>query len=295
MHRAHAAALVAALLAGGCAATANRPPTPAARLTGAELDQFPRSADDRYFLIVFGSESVPRRPKYTHSWATVARATGGRVVEAHTISWLPAKVDIEPLRFTVEPGANFDLCATLKIVRDTDQKIALWGPYEIGHRLYHRFQVQKAFLESGAIGYQCIDNVGEAARNGNGCDCIHAVTDMDPIYDRARYPLAFYGQAASKNLVGRIMRSPVVIDPPRTHDWVIAQLGLDGYPIRQREYRGRTVPYEPGSTGDLTAPPRPPLPVPVPRPPAPADTPAPPPGSPPEAPPAAPAVPPKKS
>ena len=75
------AAVLAVVAGGGCALTATRPPTPAARLTGPELDQFPRSPDDRFFIIVFGSESFPKRPKYTHSWATVVRATGGTVVQ----------------------------------------------------------------------------------------------------------------------------------------------------------------------------------------------------------------------
>ena len=39
------------------------------------------------------------------------------------------------------------------------------------------------------------DSRGEAARTGDGCDCIHAVTDMDPAYPRAGYPLLLYGQA----------------------------------------------------------------------------------------------------
>lgn len=285
------AAVLAVVAGNGCAAFAVRPPTPAARLTGAELDQFPRSPDDRYYVIVFGSESFPKQPRYTHSWATVVRAVGGTVVESHTISWLPAKIDINPLRFAVEPGANVDLCTTLKNAADTNQKVAMWGPYELGHRPYNRFLVQKQFLESGAIGYQCIDTVGEAARTGTGCDCIHAITDMDPIYTRARYPLAYFGEAASKNLVRRIMQSPVVIDPPRTHDWIIPQLGLDQYRIARKVYRGPSVPYEPGTTGDLTeVPPRAALPVPLPVPapraaPKADDTPAPPPGSPPGAPP----------
>jgi hypothetical protein len=61
--------------------------------------------------------------------------------------------------------------------------------------------VQKGFLESGAIGYQAIDVVGEAARNGNGCDCIHAITDQDPLFTRNRYPLRRFGNSASEFIV----------------------------------------------------------------------------------------------
>ena len=37
--------------------------------------------------------------------------------------------------------------------------------YEGRPRFYRRFVVQKQFLESGTVGYQCVDNVGEAARD----------------------------------------------------------------------------------------------------------------------------------
>ena len=101
------------------------------------------------------------------------------------------------------------------------------------------------FLESGRIGYQCIDSVGEAARCGNGCDCIHAVTDMDPMYDRRRYPLSYNGEAASRHVVREIHIRPVVICPTADHGWLLPKLGLDRYPIDRQKYSGRTVPNTP--------------------------------------------------
>ena len=138
----------------------------------------------------------------------------------------------------------------------------MWGPYEVWHGFASRFRTQKAFLDSGAVGYQCVDTVGEAARLGNGCDCIHAITDMDPAYPRGRYPLAVYGQPATAHVVRRMMHSPIFIDPPRTHDWLIPRLGLTAYPIERREYRGTVVPHVPGSPADLDSAPRLPLPTP---------------------------------
>jgi hypothetical protein len=167
------------------------------------------------------------------------------VLEVFTISWLPAKLDINPLSFRVEPGTNVDLHATIRNSLRTNQDIAMWGPYEVWHGFAHRFLTQKEFLDSGAVGYQCVDTVGEAARTGLGCDCIHAVTDMDPVYARWRYPLALYGQPATANLVSRLMHSPVTIGAPCTHDWLIPRLGLCEYPIERRTYRGRVVPHEP--------------------------------------------------
>lgn len=206
-------------------------------LTATDLDAVPGAADDRYFLAVFGSESTPKTAAKTHVFATVARVVGGTVVESHTISWVPATADIHPYRFKVEPGKNFGLQETLQFCDRTGQRVAMWGPFEIGPRPYHRFLVQKEFLDSGGVGYQCLDAVGEA-HNGSGCNCIHAVTDMDPRYGRANYPLIFFGQSAAHRFVRRIVQSPAVIDPPQAHGWVAAQLGLDGSPIERKCYTG---------------------------------------------------------
>jgi hypothetical protein len=121
----------------------------------------------------------------------------------------------------------------------------MWGPYEDGPGLFQRFLVQKQFLESGRIGYQCIDSLGEAARTGCGCDCIHAITDMDPIFDRARYPLAYFGEAASRNIVRQIHERPIIVCPGRCHDWLIPLLGLDRYPIERQKWNGAALEYTP--------------------------------------------------
>lgn len=238
----------------GCAVLAKKTPTPAAQLTVAELAQIQPVTGEHFYLLVFGSHDPLRRPANTHTWATLVRAidqAGGAPpqLEVDTISWLPSTLDIHPLRFRIEPGANVDLQATIQNSLRTNQRIALWGPYELSPSFAHRFLMQKQFLESGAVGYQCVDNVGESARTGLGCDCIHAITDMDPIYPRWRYPLFFYGQSASEHLVRRLMHSPIFINPPLTHDWLLAPLGLNDYPIEQRTYRGRVIPYQPGAAG----------------------------------------------
>lgn len=164
-----------------------------------------------------------------------------------TISWLPAELPINARSRNVEPGRNYGLHETNKYMVDTRQHLAMWGPYEVWHGFAYRFRVQKGFLDSGAVGYQCIDSRGEAAREGNGCDCIHAVTDMDPALPRSGYPLFLYGELASARLVRRIMHSPVTIGAPATHDWIIPRLGLDQYPFVHRQYRGRVEPYDPAS------------------------------------------------
>jgi hypothetical protein len=240
-----------AAVASGCALCAKRPDTPAGHIDRVALAQTPPTPNVRHYLILFGSEAgCPKKPELTHTWATLVTATcvpgGGEPhLDVETISWLPANLHIRPDSKEVEPGKNFDLETTLGESVRTNQDIAMWGPYEVWHGFAHRFRVQKEFLESGRVGYQCIDSRGEAARTGTGHNCIHAVTDMDPLFGRGRYILAFYGQAATRNFLGRLMKAPEIIDPPTTHDWIVPRIGLDRYPIVKREYRGPTVAFTP--------------------------------------------------
>jgi hypothetical protein len=236
--------------AGGCATLATKPPTPADDITPRQAAAVAAAPGERYFILVFGSQSTPKRPKYTHSWATVVKVAGcegpgASAVEEQTISWLPASLDIRPGSFRVEPGANFALHFTIEEVLRHGERVSVWGPYEVGPGLAYRFQVQKGFLESGRVGYQCIDSIGEAARTGAGCDCIHAVTDMDPLFDRNQYPLAYFGDSASLNIVRQLHTRPIILCPEADHGWLLPLLGLDQYPIERRSYCGRTVPYTP--------------------------------------------------
>ena len=266
--------LCAVLQACGCSALAQKTPTPAAQLNGQELSRLPVPPNERYYLLLFGSQDALHRPKYTHTWATVVKATctpgcPDPALEVHTISWLPTSLDIRPLSREVEPGTNLGLNDTLNYVLGGKEKVVMWGPYQVSYPFTVRFLTQKAFLDSGAVGYQCDDVIGEAARYGNGCDCIHAITDMDPLYPRWRYPLAVYGVRATANTLRRFMHSPVFIEPRTTHDWLIGRLGLDQYPIHRRTYHGRVDPDGGDGTGDLDggrAVLRPPTPPPVPGP-----------------------------
>ena len=247
--------LIVLLLAGlaGCAVTAKRTPTPAADLTRDELESPPKPANERYYVMVFGSQRVYYlRPAYTHTWATVVKATwtdgcAEPELQVDTISGLPAGLDIEPLRFSVETGVNLDLYQTLDFVIGNGEEVVMWGPYELRTSMYRRSLIHKQFLESGVVGYQCIDTVGESARTGLGCDCIHAISDMDPQYDRYRYPLIFYGFPASRRLVHEAARRQAFIDDDVEHDWLICRLGLDRYPIERRAqpYQGIRRPIDP--------------------------------------------------
>jgi hypothetical protein len=235
--------------ASGCASFATKPPTPAGEIPPRQAAAIEAPPGERYFILVFGSQSTPKRPKYTHSWATVVKVTGcdgpgAPTVEEQTISWMPASLDIKPLSFHVEAGANLTLHFTIEEMLRNKERVSVWGPYEVGPGLFYRFGVQKGFMESGRVAYQCIDSLGEA-RSGAGCDCIHAVTDMDPLFARNRYPLSYFGDSASLHIVRQIQTRPIIICPEADHGWLLPLLGLDSYPIERRSYFGRTVPYTP--------------------------------------------------
>jgi hypothetical protein len=242
--------IAAACAVGGCATFAKKPPTPADDITPRQAAAIPAPPDERYFVIVFGSQSAPKVPKFTHSWAAVVKVTGcdkpeSRKVEMHTISWMPATLNIRTASCRVEPGTNLGLHFTIEEMLRNGEHVAFWGPYEVGPGFFYRFQVQKAFMESGRVGYQCIDSFGEAARCGTGCNCFHAISDMDPLFDRNQYPLSYFGESASLNLVRQIQTRPIIICPNADHTWLLPALELDKYPIDRRVYLGRSVPYTP--------------------------------------------------
>jgi hypothetical protein len=229
--------LLLALLPSGCATFSAQPATPARYLDLRGLEQAPPC--ERYYLLVFSSENELRQPRYTHTWATavrvVQRGAGQEPwVEHHSISWMPATLEIHPLRFRVEPGVNLNLHDSItKVALANREDIKLWGPYECKPRLYTRFLVQKQFMESSKMGYQCIDTVGEAGAKGNGSNCIHAISDMDPEHGRQQYPLTRYGFAAGREITRRIRELGGLVQPERTHDYLIPALGLNAYPIER--------------------------------------------------------------
>jgi hypothetical protein len=231
-----------ALLSGGCALTAKPTPSPAPGTDVRGLDLPPPG--EHFYVIVFASQNFLKQPAYSHTFATVAHAaeTGGgpcgqTVQQHHTISWLPATLDIHPLRLHPEQGVNLGLLETLDWALKNGERISEWGPYECRPRFYRRFLVQKDFMESGSVGYQCVDNIGESARTGDGCDCIHAITDMDSLFSRANYPLIWYGEDASGNIVERLHERDWLLSATVIHDWLNEPLGLNAYPIIHRRYK----------------------------------------------------------
>jgi hypothetical protein len=232
------------LLAAGCALNAVRPPTPAATLTVDSGE--PPPPGERFFVLVWAAQRSVRLPRSSHTWVTVVRAAvpcPGRaeILEAHTISWLPATLDIRVLACRPEPGVNLTLDETLSFAAYNGARVSLWGPFECRASFYRRFLVQKQFLETSGIGYHAVDNLGEAARTGDACCCIHGVTDTDPEFGRANYPLIWYGDSASEHVANRLREDATILNPETEHDEVFAAMGLEGRAIRRRHFDDRLI------------------------------------------------------
>jgi hypothetical protein len=220
----------------GCAQFALQPDTPAKHISYIDLND-PAPPGERYYLLVFGSQTTPKVPRFTHTWVTFIRVPGdSSAIEQNTISWMPATLFIKTFQPFVEPGVNLTMTESIEMARSYGERVSLWGPYEIPPGLYRKLMLQKGYIESGAIGYQCIDTFGEAGWHGRGSNCIHAISDADAMFARQAYPLAYFGDSASQNILRQLVFRGAIPDVQTTHDWLIPRLGLDQYPIERREY-----------------------------------------------------------
>jgi hypothetical protein len=191
-------------------------------------------ADEAYFMIVFGSETTPKVLKYTHTWITYVRVVGQgcdpagwSVASAHTISWLPATLNVRVFAPHPEPGVNLDLYRTLDFVLSTGQSVDVWAPMRVGPELYQVSVDQWHRLERGEALYQAID-----PRRLGIHDCIHANTDLDPQFGQGHYPLIRIGKPASAYIVKQIGLRGQYFSPYEDTTWIISALGIDRYPVR---------------------------------------------------------------
>jgi hypothetical protein len=196
----------------------------------------PARAGEAYFVMVFGSQQTPNNPNYSHTWATFVRATGegpgpqGYRLEAHTISWLPENLIVRTRALLPECGRNFDLHATTRYALANDERVSLWGPYQIDPELYGRALKQIDLLESGQVRYKAVDTGYRSDRVSN---CIHAVSSIAEGH-RLRIASPLWGQTASYFVTRELQ--PWIIDcDQRKFEWVGTALGLDWYPIIYRD------------------------------------------------------------
>jgi hypothetical protein len=194
------------------------------------------SVDVRYFAIIFGAESCPKRARFTHSWATMVKATRDPAqpesyqLAVQTISWMPRSLVIRPLALRGECGVNLSLEATFRDCFAKGECVVMWGPYEFdparAEETYNRVCAQVARLNSGCVLYKCIDP-DRGRRSTYISNCIHAVTDLDRYLPRPSYnEFRNYGLDASRFMV-QVLASRHRFDVKVTHPWIADALGID--------------------------------------------------------------------
>ncbi len=203
-------------------------------LLGSYLTAYPAQNSDKYYMVVFASQGEPVIPRTAHTFATFVRVSerpkagdgAGSPVTAHTISWLPASLEIVPARPAPEKGKNLDLPATLKWAKSGKARIVAWGPYEIKKELFDKALQQIDRLNSGRIAYKALDL---RYRGGGASNCIHAVSDVDTEGGLLQTGTAF-GEAASERVVRHLRRW--IADAPKTHAKIAAELKLAEFEVR---------------------------------------------------------------
>jgi hypothetical protein len=194
-------------------------------------------AGEAYYMLIFGSQRpVVNRPKYSHTFATFVRyidgcgGSPGPQVEAFTLSWLPVKGELTITTLRPECGRNYDLHSTIRLVMSQGQRVSVWGPYQVHRVLYERAYCQKCRLDSGTMQYKTVDvgYPGECVSN-----CIHSIIGVSPDAPNLHIGPPGWGETAS--YFATLSMRPWIIDPSRTHDWLLGQLGLCGYPLVRRD------------------------------------------------------------
>jgi hypothetical protein len=194
-------------------------------------------AGERYYLIIFASQSHPKIPRLSHTFATIVRVTNAPPgclnpsIEAYTISWLPQTMKVRPWRLHDEPGENFSLEKTVRWSYENHMQVSEWGPYEIEEDFFIRVYREYARIESGEFRYKAID---PRQRGAWTTDCIHAVSDIDGQHGRDEYPPVRSGDAVTRKFVRVLRDRGWLIEPPDSMCWLEAALGLDRYPILHR-------------------------------------------------------------
>jgi hypothetical protein len=196
----------------------------------------PGRADTQYFVAVFGAQSTPPAPNYTHTFAAFVKASGDGacpqayvVQECFVISWLPKTLEVRTRALLPEPGVNLGLHETIKLVLCEKERVSLWGPFQIEQELFDRARDQVALLESGRVRYKALDSGHRSDRVSN---CIHALGSCAE-GRRVRILSPGFGETASWIITNRFR--PWLVDPAHTHEWVFAYLKLDEYPIVRRD------------------------------------------------------------
>ena len=196
----------------------------------------------RHYLLLFGGQADKNRPQTAHTWATFVKAvpqkTGTVLLDAFTISWLPIQMPVRPLQLIPEAGRNYGLQETLSFFNTGKQKVSFWGPFQIREAWYNEALQHKQYLDSGAVRFNTLDRGPLVPRtltlHPEISHCVHAFTRTNVSLQRASNPVIWYGEFITRNLARRMREVGLLIQPHVTHDWLIAPMGVDQYPLERR-------------------------------------------------------------
>jgi hypothetical protein len=202
------------------------------------------AASERYYITIFGAQSVPFRARYTHTWATFARTvaspSGEQLVEVTTISWMPATLQIRPFAVRPEPGVNLSLADTFAWISSFNGRVSVWGPYEISAERYALALARKAELESGSVSYRA---TGTFTGNSKVSNCGQSFTQAAPLLSFGyQQPTPAPGINGTGRLAVRSSTSGEFINPEVTYNWLLSAIGANQYPTSHRQ-PGERVPY----------------------------------------------------
>lgn len=194
---------------------------------------------ERYYIVLFGSQSCPKIPRYAHTFATVVKATdcstpgNAPLTEYHTISWLPADLTIDVYRIRPEAGHNYTLVQTLPFVA-RNQKIAMWGPFEIPKCYYDRFLKYRSEFENNPdIKYKAVSPL---FWRYHVTSCIHAVSDTIPNDHRLSHPRVLNGWSSIPLILDALHERGLILRSECDHSWVLGRLPLGDYRIIRKTH-----------------------------------------------------------
>lgn len=206
----------------------------------------PSARAARYYMLLFGGQSVPFQARTAHTWATWVKATpmvnGGVALEVVTISWLPADRggEVQPLRLRASVGRNWTLDETLAIMSRHHARVSVWGPYETDADRYRQAVEQARLLESGAVRFRTLDSF---TRRRDVAHCVHAIAYADPVVQKYIQPVLRVGEPGTSRLADKYLRGGAFPGHTGTHEWVLTSLGLDAAGLVRRE-PGERIPRQ---------------------------------------------------
>src|SRR5262245_29439344 len=186
-------------------------------------------AEDRYYLIMFAAQAEPNVPQKSHTFALFAKVSGDPAqpeIDTTTISWMPATLQIEPLRRDPVEGKNLSIAQTIHWAVTNNARVSMWGPHPIKKDLYDMAVAQAEKLSSGKMQYLLLDG---RLRGKGAANCIHAVSDMDRSQPELNTGTA-RGDEATKMVLSFF--DPYIIQSKGSNRWLVNYLGINPTTVR---------------------------------------------------------------